>query len=184
MDDEELLLIEKAQSGDDAALSRLVTACLPLVRYAVGRRAYPGEYPDLIQTGAVGLIKAILRFDPHRGAAFSTYAYSRISGELMNQIKRVPVPAAVSLDSPEAESGSRLQKALIADCEAFERVEDRIFTEQIMSSLPERERELIRLRFFCGLTQKKTGERLGLSQPQASRLERRTLEGIRKSSMD
>lgn len=182
MDEDTLLLIKKAQKGDGAALSKIVEADMPLVKFALSRRVYPGEYADLFQTGALGLIKAVLRFDPDKGAAFSTYAYSRISGELMNNKKRVPMPAAFSLDEPGSKDGACPAEKLFSDPEAFERIENEIFIEQIMSSLPSWERELIALRFFCGLTQKKTGERLGLSQSQVSRLERRIIGSIRRQA--
>jgi len=56
---------------------------LPLVRYLARRfsgRSAPFE--DIVQVGAIGLLKAIDRFDPQRGLEFSTYATPTILGEI------------------------------------------------------------------------------------------------------
>jgi RNA polymerase sporulation-specific sigma factor len=56
---------------------------LPLVRSLVKR--YRGEFAeedDLFQVGCIGLLKALQRYDPERGTAFTTYAVPVISGEL------------------------------------------------------------------------------------------------------
>ena len=49
-----------------------------------------------------------------------------------------------------------------------------------IDALPERERMVIALRYYHGLTQDKTAKALGISQVQVSRLERRALEAMRK----
>jgi RNA polymerase sigma factor (sigma-70 family) len=69
-------LFRRAQSGDVAARNAIVTANLGLV-HAVARRYaahHPGELDDLTQAGALGLARAVERFDPERGVRFSTYA--------------------------------------------------------------------------------------------------------------
>lgn len=57
---------------------------------------------------------------------------------------------------------------------------DRLAIQQIMSTLDERDRRLIELRFFEGLTQSKTANILGISQVQVSRKEKIILNDIRK----
>ncbi len=61
-----------------------------------------------------------------------------------------------------------------------ERLVERFALDAAMEALPERERMVIGLRFFHGLTQDKTAQVLGISQVQVSRLERRALEAMRK----
>ncbi|MCW2496609.1 SigB/SigF/SigG family RNA polymerase sigma factor [Jatrophihabitans sp.] len=67
---------------------RLVDQHMPLVVY-LARRFYGRNEPmnDLIQVGAIGLIKAIDRFDPSRGLEFSTYATPTILGELKRHFR-------------------------------------------------------------------------------------------------
>lgn len=57
---------------------------------------------------------------------------------------------------------------------------DRLAIQQIMSTLDERDRRLIELRFFEGLTQSKTANILGISQVQVSRKEKIILSDMRK----
>lgn len=61
----------------------------------------------------------------------------------------------------------------------LERAADRVTLVELVTQLPERERELIRLRFEENLSQSEIGERLGVSQMHVSRLLRRTLTDLR-----
>ncbi|MBP3361857.1 MAG: SigB/SigF/SigG family RNA polymerase sigma factor [Clostridia bacterium] len=82
MDDNPALL-EKISTGDKAAFDKMVEANLGLVRSVA--RLYTGrgcDIEDLIQIGAIGLMKAIRRFDKSFGVKFSTYAVPMISGEI------------------------------------------------------------------------------------------------------
>ncbi|MEU0599923.1 SigB/SigF/SigG family RNA polymerase sigma factor [Streptomyces sp. NPDC006393] len=61
----------------------LVEFNLALVRYAVSRMGVREEsYDDVVQVGTIGLIKAINRFDLHRGVEFPTFAMPTIVGEI------------------------------------------------------------------------------------------------------
>ncbi len=57
---------------------------------------------------------------------------------------------------------------------------DRLSVQQILTTLDERDRRLIELRFFEGLTQSKTANILGISQVQVSRKEKIILNDMRK----
>src|SRR4051794_6782665 len=69
--------------GEVAARDELVERFLPLARQ-LARRYQRGNEPldDLVQVASIGLVKAIDRFDPERGTAFSSYAVPTILGEL------------------------------------------------------------------------------------------------------
>ena len=77
------LLLRYHQHGDAAAREELVERFLPLARQLARRYQRTNEpLDDLMQVASVGLVKAIDRFDPSRGTAFSTYAVPTILGEL------------------------------------------------------------------------------------------------------
>ena len=81
---EELRLLRRyKRTRDPAALDLLVERFLPLA-HALARRYWRGRQPleDLFQIAGMGLVKAIERFDPARGVAFSAYAVPTILGEL------------------------------------------------------------------------------------------------------
>ncbi|HWD74531.1 MAG TPA: sigma-70 family RNA polymerase sigma factor [Solirubrobacteraceae bacterium] len=70
------------------ARERLIESHLPLVRALARRYAGPdAELDDLVQVGAVGLIKASDRFDPARGVAFATFATPTIEGEIRHHLR-------------------------------------------------------------------------------------------------
>lgn len=76
-------LIRRAQSGDKAALSKLIEANTGLVRMIVRRYLNTGaDQEELMQTGMMGLVKAAQRFDSKFGVRFSTYAVPMIAGEI------------------------------------------------------------------------------------------------------
>lgn len=87
---------------------------------------------------------------------------------------------AASLSAPVGDSeGASLSDQLGAADPTLERAADRVTLVDLVSQLPEREREMIRLRFEHNLSQSEIGERLGVSQMHVSRLLRRTLTDLR-----
>lgn len=72
-----------AAGGDPEAMERVVTSNLGLVKSIALRFAGRGvELEDLIQIGTVGMIKAVLGFDPERECRFTTFAVPHIMGEI------------------------------------------------------------------------------------------------------
>ena len=83
-----IALITRAQSGDEAAMEKLVVDNMGLVRtVAVKFRDRGTEFEDLMQIGTLGMIKAIHSFDTSRGTAFSTYAVPLIVGEIRRHLR-------------------------------------------------------------------------------------------------
>ena len=81
---EDLRLLERYHSqGDVAAREELICRFLPLARQLARRYERVDEpIDDLVQVASVGLVKAVDRFDPSRGTAFSSFAVPTILGEL------------------------------------------------------------------------------------------------------
>src|SRR5262249_20883813 len=71
------------RTGDQGAREQLVTQFMPLARRLAARYPNPYEpFDDLLQVASIGLLGAIDRFDPSRGAAFPSFAIPTILGEL------------------------------------------------------------------------------------------------------
>ncbi|MBQ9189254.1 MAG: sigma-70 family RNA polymerase sigma factor [Clostridia bacterium] len=222
-----LALLQGAQSGNADAEQQLVRDNLPLV-YAIAKRfrSSPLEEDDVKQLGAIGLLKAIRRFDPAYGVCFSTYAvpliageikrflrddgvikYSRTVKELLVSIRQLQaqqpditldelaaklavdaadIEAALasgtqlqSLDEPDRITGEPFGTSLPSDSRENETV-NRLWTEAMLHSLDERDRLLMELRYRAEMTQSEVGKRLGISQVQVSRLEKRILLRLRE----
>lgn len=81
--------LRRAANGDAAARERVIRAYLPLARSVARHFERGGSVPreDLQQIAAVGLIKALDRFDPERGVQFSSYAVPTMRGEILRYIR-------------------------------------------------------------------------------------------------
>jgi RNA polymerase sigma-B factor len=76
-------LMHRHQGGDSAAREELIERYMPLARsLALRYRRASEPLDDLVQVASVGLVKAVDRWEPDRGLAFSSYAVPTILGEL------------------------------------------------------------------------------------------------------
>ena len=235
---DKILLRRYHEEGDLHAREKLIEQYMSLVRALARRYAYRGEQlDDLVQIGAIGLIKAIDRFDLERGVELTTYATPNIIGEIKRHFRdkgwSVRVPRALqelnvklsrlmeqltvelgrsptipelakasssteeqvleALESGRAYSSLSLSSGGGGDGEddldplesigteehQYEVSEDRAVLAPGFKVLDERERTILQLRFFDGLTQSQIAQRVGISQMHVSRLIRRSLEKIR-----
>ena len=237
--DDKILLRKYHEEGDLQAREKLIEQYMALVRSLARRYSYRGEQlEDLVQIGAIGLIKAIDRFDLDRGVELTTYATPNIIGEIKRHFRdkgwsvRVPrglqelnVQLSRLVESQTVELGRsptipELAKAAGVEEEAvlealesgraysslslstgggggdgdedldpmesigsveheFEVSEDRAVLAPGFRVLDDRERKILQLRFFDGLTQSQIAQQVGISQMHVSRLIRRSLEKIR-----
>ena len=82
------LVLRYHRWGDLAAREELVKRFLPLARDLARRYTYTDEpFDDLLQVACIGLVKAIDRFDPDRGAKLSSYAAPTMLGELKRHFR-------------------------------------------------------------------------------------------------
>jgi RNA polymerase sigma factor FliA len=81
------------QLGDAADREQLILDHMPLLHHIVGRMAWdmPGKVDreDLLGFGIIGLIAAADSFEPERGLQFSTYAFPRIRGAILDELRRM-----------------------------------------------------------------------------------------------
>ena len=76
-------LFVRAREGDERSREELTARFMPLARSLALRYQRSGEpLDDLLQVAALGLVKAVDRFDPAREIAFSSYAVPTILGEI------------------------------------------------------------------------------------------------------
>jgi RNA polymerase sigma-B factor len=213
---------------------------MSLVRSLARRYSYRGEQlEDLVQIGAIGLIKAIDRFDLSRGVELTTYATPNIIGEIKRHFRdkgwsvRVPrglqelnvqlsrlveqltVQLSRSPTIPELAKAAGVEEEEVLEAlesgraytslslsvgggggddddldpleslgteeHQYEVSEDRAVLAPGFKALDERERKILQLRFFEGLTQSQIAQQVGISQMHVSRLIRRSLEKIRET---
>jgi RNA polymerase sigma-B factor len=233
-------LFERWQRRNDrVARDELIERFLPLARKLARRYIRSSEpYEDLVQVASLGLVKAVERFDPSRGYAFSSFAVPTIVGELkryfrdagwalhvdrgaqerarkvadagqeisartgrpptvgelceylelsaeevLDALQTAEAYDAISLDAPaprhEDGQSSRLD-TIGDDDDRLETVDDQVTIFAAARHLPQREREILFLRFGEDLTQTEIAERVGVSQMQVSRLLRRSLARLRE----
>jgi RNA polymerase sigma factor for flagellar operon FliA len=81
---------ENVHSAEQSARDQLILEHIPLLRHIVGRMSLPAgpDRDDVYGVGMLGLIAAADSFDPGRGLKFSTYAYSKIRGAVLDELRR------------------------------------------------------------------------------------------------
>ena len=86
--EDERLLFRYHREGNLAAREELILRFMPLARQLASRYRHAGEpLEDLVQVACVGLLKAIDRFEPERGHAFTKYAVPTMLGELKRHFR-------------------------------------------------------------------------------------------------
>jgi RNA polymerase sigma-B factor len=186
------LLREYHRNGDVGARERLIRQYLPLVRrLARGHTGRGEQYEDLVQVGSIGLIKAIDRFQVDRGVDLASFAIPTINGEIKRHLRDRAWPIRIPRRLQELDPSLRARVTELVDGQGgelereslvepgYELGEDRVALARSFRVLDERERRLLRLAFFDGLSQSKIAREVGISQIHVSRLTRRALAKLR-----
>lgn len=151
-------------------------------------RGIPAE--ELLQEARAAICLAQVRFDPTRGCCFSTYAVPVTLGALRAYCRRWmharsdqrSGTEALSLLSVSDQSvfadGSAVTDWLPAASASFE---ERLLLRDAIRHLGSPYSQVIGLRYFCGLSQRETGERLGAEQWQVCRWEKLGLGKLRET---
>ena len=191
---EELSALEAMERGDEAAKQRLVEHNLRLVVYIARRFENTGTgLEDLISIGTIGLIKAISTYRLDRNIKLATYASRCIENEILMHIRKISCQKTeISLDEPinmDYDGNELLLSDVLGtdDDTVTGKLEDDVdlmVLRQSLRELPEREREIICMRYGLEgrkeLTQKEVAQKMGISQSYISRLEKRIMLRLKK----
>lgn len=186
--------LEALQRGDEQAKRTLVEHNLRLVVYIARRFENTGILlEDLISIGTIGLMKAVGTYRLEKKIRLATYASRCIENEILMYIRKTAKEKSeVSLDEPinlDGDGNELLLGDILGTDEdvVLKPLEDDVdlsVLRQSLRELPQRERELINMRFgldgYQELTQKEAARQMGISQSYISRLEKRIMQRLKK----
>ncbi|KJS19210.1 MAG: sporulation sigma factor SigE [Clostridiaceae bacterium BRH_c20a] len=192
--DEEGVLLEKLEAGDNKVKTILIERNLRLVVYIARKFENTGiGIEDLVSIGTIGLIKAVNTFDPTKRIKLATYASRCIENEILMHLRRSnKTKSEVSFDEPlniDWDGNELLLSDVLGTdndiiYKSLEEDIDKKLLHTAMKKLNSREKKIMELRF--GLkgsqerTQKEVADFLGISQSYISRLEKRIIKRLRK----
>ena len=192
--EDEQMALEALERGEEEAKQLLIERNLRLVVFIARRFENTGvNLEDLVSIGTIGLIKAIGTYRMDRNIKLATYASRCIENEILMHIRKIaPLKAEISLDEPinMDYDGNELLLSDILGTEEdmilkpLEDDVDLFLLRKAVRELPEREREIVTMRFGLEgrqeLTQKEVAQKMGISQSYISRLEKRIMLRLRK----
>ena len=191
---EEQDALEALEQGDENAKQLLIERNLRLVVFISRRFENTGvNLEDLISIGTIGLIKAIGTYRLDKKIKLATYASRCIENEILMYIRKTSnQKGEISLDEPinmDCDGNELLLSDILGTDEdmVFRPLENDVdicVLRQVLEELPDREKELIQMRFGLGgrkeLTQKEVAQKMGISQSYISRLEKRIMQRLKK----
>ncbi len=192
--DEEELLLQQLQQGDENARKKLIEHNLRLVVHVIKKYyANDCDQDDLISIGTLGLIKAVNTFQPEKGVRLATYAARCIENEILMHFRsQKKSQHDISLDEPiETDSEGNpltLMDILYTDDTIFEdintRTECRKVRQFVSEIEDEREKMILTLRYGLNgddpMTQIEIGNLLGISRSYVSRIETKCLKRLKR----
>lgn len=191
---EERKVLEEMQGGSLEARNTLIVRNMRLVAHIVKKYQNADEdMEEMISIGTIGLIKAVLTFQPEKGSRLSTYAARCIDNELLMHLRNLrKVSREVSIYEPIGtdKEGNQINFMDIIESDEPDVVEImdknsniRYLKKILPKILTKREQEIIVLRYGLmddkPVTQKQIANRLGISRSYVSRIEKRALGKLR-----
>ena len=192
--EEEQQALEAMEQGSEDAKQQLIERNLRLVVFIARRFENTGvNLEDLISIGTIGLIKAIGTYRRDRNIKLATYASRCIENEILMHIRKIANQKnEISLDEPinmDYDGNELLLSDILGTDEdmilrPLEEDVDLHLLRQAVRALPQREREIVVMRFGLEghkeLTQKEVAQKMGISQSYISRLEKRIMLRLRR----
>ena len=192
--DQEQQALTELEQGSNEAKQLLIERNLRLVVFIARRFENTGvNIEDLISIGTIGLIKAINTYRRDKNIKLATYASRCIENEILMHIRKISNQKnEVSLDEPinmDYDGNELLLSDILGTDEdvILRPLEDNVdlcLLRQAVRELPEREREIVTMRFGLDgrkeLTQKEVAQKLQISQSYISRLEKRIMQRLKK----
>ncbi len=191
---EEQQTLEELEQGSEAAKQKLIEHNLRLVVFIARRFENTGtNLEDLISIGTIGLIKAVGTYRRDKNIKLATYASRCIENEILMHIRKISgQKAEISLDEPinmDYDGNELLLSDILGTDEnvVTGHLEDDVdlqLLRQALKELPQREREIVVMRFGLEgrqeLTQKEVAQKMGISQSYISRLEKKIMLRLKK----
>jgi len=192
--EEEKELVMMFANGDNHAKQELIERNLRLVVYTAQKFENSGtSIEDLISVGTIGLIKAVSSFKGDKNIKLATYASRCIENEILMHLRKINrIKKEVSIDDP-INTDSEGNELCIADVlgtendyvsKDVEKDDETKMVRDIIKNLPEREKEIVDLRYgFTNgeeMTQKEVADKLNISQSYISRIEKKILKRLKK----
>lgn len=192
-------LFKKTKNGDREARNKIIEQNIGLVVSVAIKfitRYSNLELEDLVQEGIIGLIAAVDKFDYTKGYKFSTYAFyfikQKIQRYIQKQTNSLDFSSFLSLNQPVNTTEEDREEIinLIPDAGAEEVDRDIIqkelkyFLEEALKNLPEREREILKMRYFSDrkMTLREAGSILGITKQHTQKIEKRALKKLKNNN--
>lgn len=191
---DEQAALEALEQGNEQAKQLLIERNLRLVVFIARRFENTGiNLEDLISIGTIGLIKAVGTYRRDKNIKLATYASRCIENEILMHIRKISnQKTEVSLDEPinmDYDGNELLLSDILGTDEdmilrPLEDDVDLCLLRQAVKELPNREREIVQMRYglngYKELTQKEVAQKMGISQSYISRLEKRIMQRLKK----
>ena len=170
-------LWRECAAGNEEAREELILANRPMVYWLAKKLKVPySTYQDLIQEGMIALINAVDAFDAGRNIRFSTFAYYKIRGRMINFLQRVEARAPISVDEALLLEES-IDSSLLYN--ESSRSEWSIDLENALSQLSERESEIINALIMEGRVARDVADEKNIDISHVYRIRRKALAKLK-----